>query len=287
MITYGHEDFIEKSIEGVLAQIFDGNIELIISDDCSPDKTRHLVEKFISNHPNGRWIKYIRHEENKGAVPNFIWSLKQAEGEYIALCEGDDYWTDPFKLQKQIDFLGKQEDYVICFHKVKVLKQNREILDDHITNIPKNYEVRKTLAENSNYIHTPSVVFKNMHLDEIDSIEFQNTPIGDYFLYLLLTIHGKIGYIPEVMAVYRHGVGIFSSLGTLKSIEANLLLYTNLYSIEVQNEIKDIFYLKIKQCLQQLENEITNLQTENSKYKTILKSNRYRFVDRFFSFIGR
>ena len=124
MITYGHEKYISEAIYGVLMQKCNFDVELIIANDCSPDTTEDIVNEIISSHKNCSWIKYTRHLINKGAVGNFIWSLKQAKGKYLAICEGDDYWTDPYKLQKQVDFLEKNNDFSICFTDYKVLYEN-------------------------------------------------------------------------------------------------------------------------------------------------------------------
>ena len=109
MITYGHENYIRDAIKGVLMQKVNFEIELIIADDNSPDNTESVVYSF-SNHPNYHWIKYAKHKENKGMMPNFIWAMEQTKGKYIALCEGDDYWIDQLKLQKQVDVLETNED---------------------------------------------------------------------------------------------------------------------------------------------------------------------------------
>ena len=111
MITYNHEKYIQQAVEGVLMQQTDFPIELIIADDASPDQTEKIVTTIKKKHPNGNWIKYTRHLQNKGMTENFMWALGQAQGKYIALCEGDDYWTDPYKLQKQVDFLEANEEY--------------------------------------------------------------------------------------------------------------------------------------------------------------------------------
>ena len=96
MITYGHEKFIEKAINGVLMQECNFEIELILANDCSPDSTNEKVKHCIDSHPRGHWIKNTMHPKNLGMMPNFIWALQECNGKYIALCEGDDYWTDPF-----------------------------------------------------------------------------------------------------------------------------------------------------------------------------------------------
>ena len=120
MPNYGQDQFISQAILGVLSQKAEFEIELIVANDCSPDNTEAIVQEIIQNHPNGSWIKYTRHAENKGAIPNFAWSISQAKGKYIAICEGDDYWTDPFKIQKQIDFFhlqGTRTNQETCYSK--------------------------------------------------------------------------------------------------------------------------------------------------------------------------
>ncbi|WP_322549047.1 glycosyltransferase family 2 protein [Flavobacterium psychraquaticum] len=214
MITYGHENYIRQAIEGVLMQNCDFDVELIVANDCSPDTTDCVINDIIQKHPQGNWIIYHKHPKNLGMMPNFIFALQQAQGEYIALCEGDDYWTDPYKLQKQVDFLEAHKEYVLCFHKIKILQPNGEFVDDFITKVPENYENQETLARLGNYIHTPSVVFRNV-IKEFPP-EFSLSPIGDYFLYLLLSEYGKLKYSEDEMAVYRAGVGIFSSQTDIK-----------------------------------------------------------------------
>lgn len=228
MITYGHEKYIRQAIEGVLMQQGDFDLELVIANDCSPDNTDAVVQDVLSHHSNAHWISYVRHEKNIGMMPNFIFALQQAKGKYVALCDGDDYWTDPFKLQKQVDFLETNPDYVLCFHKVKILKPKGELVEDFITKVPENYEAQETFARLGNYIHTPSVVYRNI-LRKFPE-EFEMSPIGDYFLYMMLAEHGKFKYMDEEMAVYRFGVGIHSVNSQIKMAKANFKLFTLLLS---------------------------------------------------------
>jgi glycosyltransferase involved in cell wall biosynthesis len=242
MITYGHEKFIEQSINGVLMQECDFDVELIIANDCSPDQTDQIIENILANHPKASCIKYIKHDKNLGMMPNFIYAMQECQGKYIALCEGDDYWTDPLKLQKQVDFLEANPDYVLCFHQVSILKTNGEIVDDFITNVPENYETIETLARLGNYIHTPSVVFRNIikHFP----FEFQLSPIGDYFLYMMLAENGKFKYLEEKMAIYRYGVGVLSSMSDMKIAISNVRLYSCMISFLKNEELKKIIFDK-------------------------------------------
>ena len=105
MITYGHEKYIREAIDGVFMQETNFEIELIIADDASPDGTKEIIASICKNHPKGNSIKYFRQDSNIGMMPNFVFALTKSEGEYVAVCEGDDYWIDSLKLQKQVDFV--------------------------------------------------------------------------------------------------------------------------------------------------------------------------------------
>ncbi|BFM42281.1 hypothetical protein CFS9_09220 [Flavobacterium sp. CFS9] len=272
MITYGHENYILQAIEGVLMQKCDFEIELIIANDCSPDKTDIIIKEFIDNHPKKSCVKYFNHENNLGMMPNFIFAIKHCSGQYTALCEGDDYWTDPLKLQKQINFLETNLDYVLCFHEVNILKPNGEITEDFITKLPENYETLETLAKLGNYIHTPSVVFRNV-IHEFP-FEFQCTPIGDYFLYLMLAEHGKLKILDEKMAIYRYGVGVFSSTSQLQIVKNNHTLFTCLLSYLKDEQIKKIIFGRQKDDLNRIETLIKSeydhvFVSRNLFFKTI------------------
>ena len=166
MITYGHEKYIEEAIKGVFLQKTNFPLELIISNDKSPDSTDEIVKNIIKYAPENISVKYIQHPENIGMLPNLISTLKMAAGKYIAVCEGDDYWIDENKLQKQIDFLEKNEDFTLTFHNVFI--RNGETLSTDL-----DYEKRLNSKDvytiddlsKGNFIHTPSVVFRNMEIE--------------------------------------------------------------------------------------------------------------------------
>jgi glycosyltransferase involved in cell wall biosynthesis len=260
MITYGHEKFIEQAINGVLMQQGDFELELILSNDCSPDNSDSVIQRILQNHPNASWINYVKQEENLGMMTNFIVAMRQCKGNYIALCDGDDYWTDPYKLQKQVDFLEANPEYVLSFHKVKILKPDGSLVDDFITKVPENYENQDTLARLGNYIHTPSVVFRNI-IKELPK-EFLLSPIGDYFLYMILSEHGKLKYIDEEMAVYRDGVGIHSTNSQIKMAKANFKLFTLLLSYSKNEVINEILLERQLSTLDYFEKLLRNEYSE-------------------------
>lgn len=114
IITYNHEDYISDAIEGALMQDFGDNFEIIIGDDCSTDTTLEICGKYQKKHPSK--IRVLEREKNIGMDANWASTIRSAKGAYIALCEGDDYWTDKRKLSKQYRFLNENQDYSLCSH---------------------------------------------------------------------------------------------------------------------------------------------------------------------------
>jgi glycosyltransferase involved in cell wall biosynthesis len=254
LITYNQENFIKKCLEGAVSQIVNFDYEIIIGDDCSSDNTKQICLEYSTKYPN--LIKYTKRNNNLGMIGNWITTISECSGNYIALCEGDDYWTDPYKLQKQVDFLDANPDYVLSFHKVKILQPNGELVKDFITKVPENYETQETLARLGNYIHTPSVVFRNV-LKELPK-EFSISPIGDYFMYMLLSEHGKLKYLEEEMAVYREGVGIWSAkteyFRNLKTAQTHALIVSAMSKFPVTTKILNA---RISNFIERFKNEIS------------------------------
>ncbi|MDM1033761.1 glycosyltransferase family 2 protein [Myroides odoratimimus] len=114
MITYNHEHFIREAIESILNQDVNFEFELVLSNDNSTDSTDMIIRDIIFNHKKGSLIRYFNHDTNLGMSPNFVFSLSQARGVYIAFCEGDDYWIKKDKLQLQVDFLRRNKDFSLC-----------------------------------------------------------------------------------------------------------------------------------------------------------------------------
>ena len=238
--TYQHRNYIKKCLEGILMQETNFPFEILLGEDNSTDGTRELCIDYQNKYPE-RIKLFLHQRENNIKINgrstgrfNFVYNLFSAKGKYIAICEGDDYWTDPLKLQKQVDFLEKDQEYVLCFHKVKILEKSGEIVKDYLTSVPESYQSMEDLAREGNYIHTPSVLFKNI----ITSYPFQfiYAPFGDYFLYLLLAEKGKIKELKEIMAIYRRNVGIISKMDELDIIINNIQNFSSMISF-FKNEI--------------------------------------------------
>lgn len=250
-ITYGHEKFIAETIEGVLMQDIDFSVEFIIADDSSPDQTAKIIQQYIANHPKGHWIKYTKHPINKGMNQNFSWAIEQCNGKYIALCEGDDYWTDDKKLQKQVDFLETNKEFSICFHKVNVIQDAEIVSDCYVeSRYPSNKNSEADLLDllrKDNFIHTPSVVFKNTK--EPLPIEFFHSPVGDYLLHVINAENGRIKRFDEKMAVYRKGVGIYSTINKQEKLKKVIMYQACILSYLKNDEAKEIVLNQISQSI--------------------------------------
>lgn len=209
MITYNHEKYISAAIDSVLTQDTNFDFDLIIANDGSSDLTDSIIQEYIGNHPLGHKIKYLKNTQNIGMMPNFTQALQQCSGEYVALCEGDDYWTNSKKLQKQVDFLDNNQEFSICFHRAQINKDGH-ISDDTITRKVKAVTTISDLAQ-GNYMHTCTVLYRNHLIKELPDY-FSQSPVGDYFLHMLNSRYGDIYCMDEIMAVYRiHDTSYWSS----------------------------------------------------------------------------
>lgn len=243
MITYAHERYIEQAINGVLMQVCDFEVELIITNDCSPDTTDAVIMDIIKTHPKASWIKYIKHDKNIGMMPNFVYTLKEAKGKYIAMCEGDDYWTDPLKLQKQLDFLENNFDYNLITTNALIHKSNGDKVYQQIN---KNFSFNLKKQMKSNCCVTCSTMFRNNQFDGIENEIFKNLKIGDIVLWALLLRNKKKGYfISENSANYRIHSGGVHSQNTKKDNTINELnVHETLLNCNCFNnsELKSIQY---------------------------------------------
>lgn len=260
MITYGHEKYIREAIEGVLMQECDFEVELILANDCSPDQTDAAIQDILSNHPRASWIKYINHEKNLGMIPNFIFALQQCKGEFIALCEGDDYWIDPLKLQKQVDFLETNPDYVIHSGAASVIREIEDRGEFIGLANKENVFLLESFYSQNNLV-TCTVMFRNCIT--IFPREFYKVPFGDWFLYVIL-LHktGLKAYKSnQFYSVYRIlDCGAMKSQSALKICENHIEQIVKIKSFVKYNTCpEDVIISMTKYLKKKLKMEIKNL----------------------------
>lgn len=203
-ITYNHASYIKECIDGFLMQKTNFNFEVLIHDDHSTDGTEEIIKEYAKQYPD--IIKPLFEKENQYSlgkpIGSAVWNLPRARGEYIAICEGDDYWTDPYKLQKQVDFLESHPDYGMCYTKVKrFVPKNNKFIDEWGG---PNETMDKLLIENT--IPTLTAVFHKAiyynYLTEIHPSK-RGWLMGDYPIWLYFAQNSKIKFINETTGVYR------------------------------------------------------------------------------------
>lgn len=204
MLAYNHEKYIKKALDSVLFQKFNGNIEIIVSDDCSTDHTRDILMEYASRYPTT--IIPLLHQDNMGGTKSFYSALSKAKGKYIALLECDDFWIDNNKLQTQFDYLELHQNIIAVYHKIIIVDQNDNITD-------KNYEVfNKSMFTLHDYergklpSQTASLMCRNFFSTQIDNYNVlykAHNLIGDRTLLLLLLERGEICILPKRMSAYR------------------------------------------------------------------------------------
>ncbi|MEG3071865.1 MAG: glycosyltransferase family 2 protein [Peptococcaceae bacterium] len=202
-ITYNHEKYIAKAIEGFLMQKTSFQYEILIHDDASTDKTAYIVKEYERKYP--KLIKPIYQNENqysKGVKVGLL-NTKRAKGKYLAICEGDDYWTDPNKLQKQVNYMENNPDCTMCFHNANIINENG--LSTGKMLIDKSISSRKYTAGELavlGFIPTASKIYLKSIFDHPPEW-YSKSVVGDYPSQLIIASHGYAYYINESMSNYR------------------------------------------------------------------------------------
>ena len=230
VMTYNHEAFIRTAVDSALMQQTTFPYEVLISEDCSTDGTRDTVKKYAAENPDR--VRLILSEHNVRSNEVVARGIRDARGEFIALLDGDDYWTAPHKLQKQVEFLDAHPECTICFHQMKVMEEDGSRPDWLWT--PQNQKTISTI-ENlwmGNYIATASTMFRRASIGAPPTWYDAFFPITDWPLHLLNAENGTVGYINEVMGVYRyHSGGLYSSLEQERKLDETLKLYRRLNEV--------------------------------------------------------
>jgi glycosyltransferase involved in cell wall biosynthesis len=261
--TFNHEKFIKQMLDGALMQQTDFEIEIVIGDDASTDNNAPIISVYAEKYPN--IISAFLHPQNLGpAEPremggknNVGFLFSKCKGKYIALCEGDDYWTDSLKLQKQIDFLENNPSYSLCHHQLEVIYED---------NSPKHYfnpdnqqdtsEIQDLLADNSWFLGTASTVFRNVFKQGMPDWWWKSAS-GDLGIFIEVARHGEIKYLPEMMGVYRKHRGGMTNIHTPQNpffLRNRMEMFQNL------DKYLDYRYTEIlEKTILKYQNELLNL----------------------------
>ena len=238
-MTFNHEPFIRQAMDSIMMQKTNFKVEVVVGDDFSTDSTLEIIKEYTSTeniHINilQRTIgdSYWKKRQQLGRLYNFSNILENCNGKYVALLDGDDYWTDPLKIQKQIDFLEKNKDYVISFHDAKVVDADDKFLKPH--KLKKSIRRDRNPEENVSGMEIPalSVVFRKYFLKKLPN-SFHQVKNGDTFLMTFIGQNGKSKFQSDIIpAAYRvHSGGIWSTLNSNEKIIDLYNTYLCIYQV--------------------------------------------------------
>ncbi len=215
-ITYNHEKYVERALRSVLSQETGFSFEVVVGEDCSTDKTREILKRTAEDYPEKKdLVRFLFREKNLGRPTlNVYQTTKECRGEYLAYLEGDDYWSDPHKLQKQVDFLEEHKEYIACTHSCKMIDENgEEIKDGEILKVGDLYDWSGRFTfEDFKYSgrwagHYATLVSRNIYLSEkydYTILYRAHDFVDDAVILLFLLIQGDIWRMDEVMSAWRY-----------------------------------------------------------------------------------
>jgi glycosyltransferase involved in cell wall biosynthesis len=202
-ITYNQEKFIRQTLDSILSQQTDFPIEILVADDASSDGTPKIVAEYANRYP--QIVRPLLRKKNLGAVPNLLDAFTHARGRYVAMCEGDDYWTDNTKLQQQVNLMEANPDMALCFHPVRVFFEGGIEKDSYFPakRIWDRSEFTAIDLLKQNFIPTNSVMYRRQPIEALR----QDVMPFDWYLHLYHAKFGMIGFTKKVMAAYRRHEG--------------------------------------------------------------------------------
>jgi len=281
LLTYNQEQFIAQTINSILMQKTNFNFQIVIGEDCSADATRSICKTFAEKYSNK--IKLLPAlEKNIGLIANYMRTIKACEGKYIAICDGDDYWIDENKLQKQVSFLEDNPNYSIVYSKLKKLFPDGTFKESIQRKLKQAGDFDDLVFEN--VIPSVTVLFRNRQNISAVPTWITNFPYGDWPTYLwILKDGGKIYFMDEITAVYRMHIGVSAqvrksssntllvNLGILKCIwndsgfhHKKSIVLRAIQKLEVGLMTS---YNREKQYLKALKQYIFNLRQETLNFK--------------------
>jgi len=287
MVTYNQENYISNAIESVMMQEANFEYKLFIGEDCSTDDTNKICKKLKEKYP--KKIELFLNKRNLGGNLNARQIYNQcfeSGAKYVALLEGDDYWTDPLKLQKQVDFLEANKDYGICFHNVEQVNSLNGIKNNILPNVKLDTDFSIHDYILSNKTATCSIVFKTNFIKPIPNW-FKEVPFGDLgiILAILKNSNEKARVLKDVMGVYRiHENGIHGSLhkNNLELIKAykQHIQFFNIVKKQLLTEekFKKTLFLKFENTYKTLA-QLYKKEGNRSKYLLLIsKSKIYKLL---------
>lgn len=288
-LAYNHAPYIRQCLDGFLMQKTDFRYEVIIHDDASNDDTAEIIREYHEKYPEIFYPIFQKENQySKGVKPTWVFNAPRWRGKYIAFCEGDDYWTDPKKLQKQVDFLDKNEDFAVCFTNQLVLTENGELISEN-EYIDKVYTTADII---SGFIPGTQTLLIRRYENLFDIFsKYIDMYSGDRLLCYCCSLFGKLHLINDFTAAYRQtGSGIWTSIDTerqfLMSIEEFIKFHKVIglpvNNIYIHDRLNGAFFYWIRKKPKSIFNLMRNISKIKKKY--CIKSN---FILYFFTKVFR
>ena len=234
-LVYNHEPFLRECFEGFVMQKTTFPIEILVHDDASTDHSADIIREYTAKYPD--LFKPIYQTENqysKGVKVSATFQFPRAKGKYIALCEGDDYWTDPYKLQKQVDFLESHPEYVMCSHRYKIYKHDLAKFDGEYPMLPivkQTYDLHTYISGEKWVTQLLSVVFRTNAINIAKYSQYDNAKDAALFYHILTK--GKGYLFKDIMGIYRHNIGgVWSSIGRTRQIVSEVKARLGICKVE-------------------------------------------------------
>ena len=202
IVSYNQEKYIAECLDSILIQKIPFEFEIIVADDNSTDSTLSIIiEKLINTKLNYR---ILATESNLGIVRNYQRAFQECKGNYIAVMEGDDYWTDPYRVKKHVEFLENHLEFVMSFNRMIVFNETKGsfVLSEWVLNDDYEYITAKQLASGNKIGNLSACVFRNSEIKKLNAKIFE-IPIADWMLGMALGQYGLIAKLKDVMSVYR------------------------------------------------------------------------------------
>ncbi|WP_066401789.1 glycosyltransferase family 2 protein [Flavisolibacter tropicus] len=280
--AYNHERFIEQALDSVLRQKTNFDFEVVIGEDCSSDRTREIILRYKAQYTDK--IKLFLPDKNLGVNPMFYASFPLCDGDYIAWLDGDDYWTDDYKLQKQVDFLEQNPEFVMCTHKLyvqdEILNISYESEDEGGDN--ENILTIRDFLEIRNPVFPVSVIHRNVLGGKLPEW-FKTLPFADLGFYFLLFKYGVVKQLKDNMAVYRiHKAGSYQGNTEYKNFN-DLLSFFQILVQHIDPALKE----QIEATICRLSLILLKMNMEKRKFKEAwknldcLKTNHFKQVDKY------
>lgn len=248
ILCYNHERFLSRALESVLGQKTSFEYRIIVADDASTDSSREIIRRYAERYP--KCILPLLRERNLGSMENFRQTLAEVRSEYVIINDGDDWFSDTNKLQRQVEYLDAHPECSLCFHPVRIV---REGIDGEELFPPRRDWKSQSFEQllNRNFMQTNSVMYRRAFNDGclMQHLPGEILP-GDYFLHLLHAERGKIGFLQEVMSVYlRHSGSVWEGDATtaewfLRCAEKHIRFYKELESRYGVNMYRHIQFMQ-------------------------------------------